>query len=79
MINKDIKKLEEIIKQNGDCHGIFCSECPLQKICSSYNWYKSKETSKIRFKNKNEAKRILRKLKLEKIIKIKMYIIFNEN
>jgi hypothetical protein len=74
MDNKDIKKLEEIIKQNGDCHGFFCGECPLQKFCSSYNnylldwhnWYKSKETSKIRFK---ESKILLREIKLERILK----------
>jgi hypothetical protein len=46
MINKNIKKLEEIINQKGGCFGIkYPNECPLHKICFSYNikdsnnWY----------------------------------------
>jgi hypothetical protein len=66
MDNKDIKKLEEIIERNGDCLIILCDICPLYKICSSYNNTWHKDLKLIRF---NEAKKLLRKLKLERILK----------
>jgi tRNA/tmRNA/rRNA uracil-C5-methylase (TrmA/RlmC/RlmD family) len=71
MDNKKIKILEEIIKQNGDCHGISCNECPLQncplyEICTNMKYSTFQE---FKSKNKNEAKKLLREIKLERILK----------
>jgi hypothetical protein len=63
MIEKDIKILESIINQEGRCNDIICKECPLYKLCTSY-----KIDNCTNIKKFNEAKKLLRKLKLEKIL-----------
>jgi hypothetical protein len=67
---KDIKILEEIIKYKGNCSinvNFSCNICPLQKLCTSY-----KIDNCTNIKKFNEAKKLLRKIKLEKILKIKI-------
>jgi hypothetical protein len=75
MIEKDIKILESIIKQEGGCYEISCSKCPLQKFCpyhinfytnKSYIWYNNEKYNIAKY---NIAKKLLRKIKLKRILK----------
>jgi hypothetical protein len=61
----DIKILEEIIKQEGECIGIKCEECPFNDFYLG-RMIEHKEPQLNIYIN---AIKILRKLKLEKILK----------
>jgi hypothetical protein len=73
MNKKEIKILKEIIEQKGDCyncHGILCKDCPLYEICTNMKYSTFQE---FKSKNKNEAKKLLREIKLERILKNDRY------
>ena len=62
---KNIEIIEFIIKNEGDCANISCSDCPLQKYRKEGNHVCSVVKNKI----KSWAIEILRKLKIKEILK----------